>query len=192
MRLDGKSLGQIRSWVHARVSTRRFGHIMGVENTAVALGMRYDLRENAIRAAALFHDCAKEMTRPQMRALFRKGPFSLDRDEKKIPSLWHPVAGANLAYHSWGCRDKGILDAIRCHTVGSPSMGPLAQALFIADFIEPGRNFKGVDMARTAAHAGLVEGVREKTIQTLFYLLSAGRKIHPRLLDTLNVFMDKR
>lgn len=61
----------------------------------------------------------------------------------KLPALWHPHAGANLAYHHWGCRNREILDAVRCHTLGRPGMGKLAQAVFVADYIEKGRRFPG-------------------------------------------------
>ncbi len=141
-----------------------------------------------LRAAALFHDSAKEMSKAQMRSLLRKGPFLLDAEEKNLPALWHPFAGANLAYHEWGCRNKDILEAIRCHTLGMAGMGKLAQALFVADYIEPGRRFEGLAKARKAAKKSLAKGVRIKAAQTLAYLLATRRKIHPRLVETWNDF----
>jgi predicted HD superfamily hydrolase involved in NAD metabolism len=192
VRLDEKKLSEIRTWVQARVGKGRFAHILGVEKASLRLAQRYQLPAISLRAAALLHDCAKEMGRPQMRALFRKGPFQLDEGEKVLPALWHPHAGANLAYHHWKIRHPSILDAIRCHTLGRPGMGKMAQALFVADYIEAGRRFKGLRQARQAAQKSLAEGVRVKAAQTIEYLLSEGRKVHPRLVETWNAFTGPR
>lgn len=192
MRLDEKKLSEIRAWVQARVGTDRFTHILGVETASLRLAQQYQLPAISLRAAALLHDSAKEMGRPQMWALFLKGPFQLDEGEKALPALWHPHAGANLAYHEWGIRHPDILDAIRCHTLGRPGMGKLAQAFFVADYIEPGRRFKGLARARQAAQKSLAEGVRVKAAQTIEYLLSEGRKVHPRLVETWNAFAGQR
>lgn len=188
MRLDKGTVEKIRAWVRERAGKARYSHILGVEKAALELGKRFGLNEPHLRVAALFHDCAKEMTRSQMGSLLRRGPFLLDEEEEKIFALWHPHAGANLAYHEWGCRNREILDAVRCHTLGRPGMGKLAQALFVADYIEPGRSFPGLVQARKAARISLAEGVRVKANQTLAYLLAKGRKIHPRLVETWNYF----
>ncbi len=191
MRLDEAKIKKIRVWVSQRVGKDRYTHILGVEKAAVVLGKRFGLGELPLRAAALFHDSAKEMTRGEMGTILRKGPFYLDETEEKIPALWHPHAGANLAYHEWGCRNRDILEAVRCHTLGKPGMGKLAQALFVADYIEPGRHFDGLAKARKAARESLTEGVKVKASQTLSYLLATKRKIHPRLVETWNYFLVK-
>jgi predicted HD superfamily hydrolase involved in NAD metabolism len=188
LRLDERTIEAIRAWVKQRVGKDRFSHILGVENAAVDLGRRYQLNVLHLRVAALFHDSAKEMSRSEMRSLFRRGPFLLDPEEMKLPALWHPHAGANLAYHHWGCRNREILDAVRCHTLGRPGMGKLAQAVFVADYIEKGRRFPGLSEARKAARTSLAEGVKTKASQTLAFLLATQRKIHPRLVETWNDF----
>jgi predicted HD superfamily hydrolase involved in NAD metabolism len=189
VRLDGPTIEKIRAWVQGRVGKKRYSHILGVEKAAMELVRRYSLNELQLRAAALFHDSAKEMTKTQMRSLLRRGPFLLDEEEKKIPALWHPHAAANLAYHEWGCKNRDILEAIQCHTLGRPGMGKLAQALFVADYIEKGRQFPGLSQARKAAKKSLAEGVRVKAALTLANLLSTRRKIHPRLVETWNYFI---
>jgi predicted HD superfamily hydrolase involved in NAD metabolism len=189
VRLDENKLSQLRVWVRAKVGQDRFAHILGVEKASRSLARKYGLKEQPLRAAALLHDSAKEMSQSQMAALFRKGPFRLDGGEKALPALWHPQAGANLAYHHWKIRYPEVLDAIRCHTLGRPGMGKLAQALFVADYIEPGRRFAGLSKARRAAQESLSEGVTVKAAQTIEYLLSKGRKVHPRLVETWNAFL---
>jgi nicotinate-nucleotide adenylyltransferase len=59
--------------------------------------------------------------------------------EKRKPSLLHGRAGAVLLKKEYGIRDQEILDAVAFHTTGSPAMGPLAKALYIADKVESSR-----------------------------------------------------
>jgi HD superfamily phosphohydrolase YqeK len=67
-------------------------------------------------------------------------------------------------------------------------MGPLAQVVFVADFIEPGRTFPGVALARKEARRGMAAGVSAKASMTLAFLLQRKMAVHPRLLETWNFF----
>jgi predicted HD superfamily hydrolase involved in NAD metabolism len=118
-------------------------------------------------------------------------PFRLDALEKQMPGLWHPHAGAAIALKKWKVKDAAVLEAIRSHTLGGAEMGVLAQVVFVADFIEPGRVFGGVAQARAAACRGLTEGVCAKAALTLEHLLKNREMIHPRLLLTWNAFLLK-
>jgi predicted HD superfamily hydrolase involved in NAD metabolism len=182
---------EVVQWVKTRVGPSRFRHIQGVVRTSARLAERHQLSVPKALWAAWLHDCAKEMPRAQMGRSIKAGNGRLDAGEKRIPALWHPHAGVGLAREIWGIRDPEVLDAIRCHTLGRPGMGPLAQAVFVADFIEPGRDFPGVDKARAAARKGLVEGVLMKCAMTISHLLENDRAVHPRLLETYNFFLGR-
>lgn len=174
------------------VSPGRFRHIQGVVKAAKALAKRAGLSVGDAELAAWFHDCAKELPKKEMLRSLRGTPFRLDEGEKALPALWHPHAGAALALRKWGVRKPTVLEAIRRHTLGAAEMGPLAQALFVADFIEPGRDFPGVALARRAASKGLRQGVRMKASMTLELLLRSGRTVHPRLVETWNSFLEEK
>jgi len=166
-------------------------HIRGVVKTSGQLAKRYGLSVERARLAAWFHDCAKEKKRSWMREVLEDSPFRLDGEEKKTPALWHPHAGAAVALRDWGLRDPAVLEAIRRHTLGAPGMGPLAQVVFVADFIEPSRKFPGVELARKAARKNLGTAVRLKAAMTLEFLLHKDLRIHPRLLETWNYYRSK-
>jgi len=186
-RLEGKiPLEEVIPWVRGRVRPERYRHIQGVVRTAKRLASRHGLSLEKAELAAWFHDCAKEETRAGMAALLRGTPFRMDAWERKIPALWHPHAGAAAAWKVWGLRDRETLEAIRCHTLGQRRMGPLARALFVADYIEPGRDFPGVREARRRAGRSLREGVLAKCEGTLRHLITHGMAVHPRLLETWN------
>ncbi|HVM31715.1 MAG TPA: bis(5'-nucleosyl)-tetraphosphatase (symmetrical) YqeK [bacterium] len=181
----------VRDWVKTQVSPRRFAHIQGVARSAEALARRHGQSVEKCRLAAWLHDAAKEYTRARMLQCLKGSPFRLDPLEQKMPGLWHPHAGAALALKRWKIKDREVLEAIRCHTLGGEKMGPVAQVVFVADFIEPGRAFKGLVRARRAARESLVKGVRAKAEMTLGHLLQAGHLIHPRLVLTYNAFLEK-
>lgn len=174
-----------------QVSPRRFKHIQGVVKASAELSRRFGQPAPKARLAAWLHDCAKELSRAQMLDWLKGTPFRLDALEKQMPGLWHPHAGAAIAFKKWKIRDGAVLEAIRSHTLGGATMGPLAQVVFVADFIEPGRVFEGVQSARAAVGRGLIEGVRVKTVLTLEQLLKNREMIHPRLLLTWNAFLLK-
>lgn len=180
---------EIQSWVATQVSPYRLKHIQGVAQTSARLAERFGLPVEKARLAGWLHDCAKEKTRLEMKRWIKTGRFRLDAEEEKIPGLWHPHAGAAVALLKWGIKDKGILEAIRCHTLGNPQMGPLAQVVFVADFIEPSRNFEGVEKVRSIARRNLKEAVLAKASMTIQFLFEKRMKIHPRLLETWNHFL---
>jgi predicted HD superfamily hydrolase involved in NAD metabolism len=180
---------KIEKWVQTQVSTYRFHHIGGVVKAAERLAKRYHLPVSKAVTAAWLHDCAKELPKDQMRAWIKGSPFRLDHLEQKLPALWHPHAAAAIALKKWSIRDASILEAIRCHTLGSPDMKPLAQLMFVADFIEPKRQFEGVQEARRAALKSLRDGVCVKAGTTVGMLLKNKMRVHPRLLETWNSFL---
>ncbi len=183
-------LSEIRKWVRTQVSGPRLRHIKGVVQTSEKLASFYGLPVSKVRLAAWLHDCAKERSKAEMLGWIKKSHGQLDRWEKKMPALWHPLAAVGIALRKWGIKDPGILEAIRCHTLGNPKMNPLAQVIFIADFIEPGRSFDGVSRARKLAYVSLRSGVLTKASMTIGFLMENKMKIHPRLLETWNAFCD--
>jgi predicted HD superfamily hydrolase involved in NAD metabolism len=190
--LDRHEFSRMQEWVSTQVSRPRLRHIQGVVKTSEKLALRYGLPVSKARTAAWLHDCAKELSRPEMSGWIKKGRETLDAWEKKMPGLWHPHAAVGVAIHKWGVKDPLVLEAVRCHTLGHPRMGPLAQLIFIADFVESGRTFEGVAGARKSALVSLREGVLIKASMTVDFLFQKRMKIHPRLLETWNSFCQGR
>lgn len=188
-KITAKQLNEIKEWLRTQVSPKRYEHIQGVVRSATDLAGRYGAPVEKAQAAAWLHDCAKERSRSEMLGWIRKSPFKLDPDEKTIPALWHPHAGASIALNLWKIKDKAILQAIRCHTLGSPEMSLLAQIIFVADFIEPGRTFEGVQKTRLVAKRDLGSAVLLKCSMTIEHLLSKNMRVHARLLQTWNAFL---
>ena len=95
------------------------------------------------RDAGLLHDALRDAPEDRLRALVPRADFTTE--------MLHGPAAAAMLEHE-GERRVALLDAVRWHTVGSASWGRLGRALFMADFLEPGRNFARADRAYLAAH----------------------------------------
>lgn len=119
---------------------KRFRHTIGVVETAVCLAQKWGCDPVKARIAALLHDCAKYTDTESKRAICAKYGVQITTTESANPELLHAKAGALVAHERYGIDDKEILSAIYYHTTGKPDMTLLEQIIFVADYIEPGRN----------------------------------------------------
>jgi HD superfamily phosphohydrolase YqeK len=70
--------------------------------------------------------------------------------------------------------------AVRYHTTADPSLDALGQLVFIADALEPGRAYVGVEALRRVAEADGAQAYRAVLASTCSYLAARGLRIHPR------------
>ncbi len=131
---------EIQQHLKESLKETRYRHTMGVVETAVRLAKIYGCSKKKAKYAALLHDCAKHLPDQDKITLCRKNGMPISRAEMENPSLLHAKCGAILAKQVYGVEDEDILHAIRVHTTGVPNMNLLDQILFVADYIEPGRN----------------------------------------------------
>lgn len=109
----------------------------------------------------------------------------MDPDLKKWGNnIWHGLVGAHLIAADFGLVDQEILQAIQRHTVGAGQMSLLDKVLYVADYIEPGRDFR-VTEARIIASQSLDQAVAFETAQTIAHLAKKGIPIHPQTLGNL-------
>ncbi|MGX7419495.1 bis(5'-nucleosyl)-tetraphosphatase (symmetrical) YqeK [Carnobacterium gallinarum] len=173
-----------------QMSERRFKHVLGVEEMAIALAGRYGGDSEAASIAALTHDYAKERDKDEMREIIRKEQFDLELLEYGS-EIWHGPVGAYLVEKELGIEDEDILNAIRHHTVGASEMSLLEKIIYVADFVEPGRDFPGVAEARKLAITDLDAAVAYETKHTLSYLIEQNNKIYPLTIATYNSWVAK-
>lgn len=94
-------------------------------------------------------------------------------------SKWHSEVGAFVAERDYGVSDSEIINAIRWHTSGRVGMSLLDKVVCLADYIEPGRDFPGVEYIREQAQRSLEEGLIAGFDSTISLLLSQRRVIYP-------------
>ena len=129
------------SYVKENLSKKRQKHSFEVSKLAESLCKRYDIDASKGLVAGISHDIAREFDRAKMEEYAKKDGNPLNPWEIKYPVLLHARAGAEYIKEKWGIDDIMILEAVRYHTCGKPGMSMLAQILFVADYLEPGRKF---------------------------------------------------
>lgn len=177
--------------VRETMSKKRFEHVLGVEQTAVQLAREYAADVEKTSIAALLHDVAKEQPEDEMRDIVISE--NLDLDLLKFGSqIWHAPVGAVLAQREYGITDAEILEAIEHHTTAAPAMTLIAQIIYVADYIEPGRSHEKAEEARKLATHSLRGAVRFEIIQTIKHLVEAEKQIYPKAIDAYNAWIERR
>ncbi|MDR1129076.1 MAG: nicotinate (nicotinamide) nucleotide adenylyltransferase [Treponema sp.] len=132
-------IARIEGAVRSLVSPSRFLHSRAVAALAWELCARFGQDPDRGYLAGIAHDIAKSMGENDLKRFAKKDGKPLSALERKKPSLLHARAGAALLREYFGITDGEVLAAVRDHTAGSSSMGPLEKIVYIADKIEPTR-----------------------------------------------------
>lgn len=151
----------------------RYEHTKGVMYTAGCLAMAhgYDLEKAML--AGLLHDCAKCIPNDEKFALCKEHNILVTPVEAENPFLLHAKLGAFLAESEYNITDPDVLHAIKVHTTGEPDMNILDKIIFIADYIEPGRNkAPNLEKVRELAFHDLNACMAQILRDTLMYLNS--------------------
>jgi HD superfamily phosphohydrolase YqeK len=96
------------------------------------------------RAAAMLHDALRDADPAQLRTLV---PHELADAPGDL--LHGPAAAERLRRD--GVQDQGVLLAVAWHTLGHPDFERLGRALYLADYLEPGREWAGEAAGRWRA-----------------------------------------
>jgi predicted HD superfamily hydrolase involved in NAD metabolism len=174
--------------VAAQLTDSRYQHCLRVEQTARKLAEANGVDVELAGIAGLLHDYAKQRDDATFINLIKSRGMAPDLVAYGN-GVWHGYVGAELIKDELHIYNEAILNAVRLHTVGAPYMTKLDQIIFMADFIEPARDFPGVDEARKATAESLAAGVRFQIQHTLAYLIQKGAPVYPQTLATYNAWV---
>jgi HD superfamily phosphohydrolase YqeK len=145
-----------------------------------ATALQIDATEHAAwHDAGLLHDSLRDAEAPQLR--------QLTGDQASPMEILHgPAAATHL--ESLGETRRDVLDAIRWHTLGNPTWVRTGQALFMADFLEPGRKFMVSERAWLAQMVpGDFAGVFRQVVKCrLEWSLREGKGLHAETVAMWN------
>lgn len=178
-------LDEAATFARSRLSMERYAHTLRVADTAEELARAHHLDENRARLAALLHDAARETGPEEYLRLADKWEIPVGEPERQSPKLLHGPVAAELARRELGIEDGEVLEAIRAHTTGKPGMGPIALVLFVADKIEPARDYPSVGRLRELAREDLHGAAAESLRRAIAHNEVRGRDTHPASLKTL-------
>ena len=91
----------------------------------------------------------------------------------------HQYTGAYLARHCFGIEDEEVLDAIRYHTSGRAGMTPLGMLVYLADLLEEGRDFDGIEELRALFRTDLEACLFRSLEDQLVYLRKSKKPVYP-------------
>ncbi len=157
---------------------KRFIHSLAVADTAVRLGAELGGDPVILAIAGLLHDGAKNLSDKDLLSLAGEHGLITDPAELKRPDILHGPVAAWLAEREWGESDPRLLQAIRLHTTAGPEMCLEAGIVFMADLIEPRRNYPGVERLRKAVSQGLSQAVVMAIDDTYEYLEREKQPVH--------------
>lgn len=136
----------------------RVRHVIGCSQTAGELAEHYGENVEDARRAGILHDVTKALSgRDQLRLCDRYG-IIIDDFERAHPKILHAVTAAKVAERIFGENDA-VCSAIRWHTTGKADMTTLEKIIYVADYMEPNRDFPGVERLRRLAFTDLDEAM---------------------------------
>lgn len=177
--------------ISAGMPAKRWKHVEGVMESAVLLAKRYGADPVKADLAALLHDLAKFWPIDRQEAIVREQGLNaelLEHDKQ----LLHAEVGAYIARVEYGVQDVEVLDAVRYHTSGRIGMTLLDKIVCLADYIEPGREFPGVDHIRELAEKSLEDALIAGFDSTISFLLEKGKPIFPLTVLARNDLIKQR
>ena len=138
-----RALALLREQIGEAMSKKRLAHTLGVEQTVAEMAALYcPEKTGMLRAAALLHDCTKEYDEAQTRAVLAREGIRLREDEVQSPQIWHAItAEAEIPRLYPDLADPELLSAVRWHTTGRAGMTVPEAILYLADVIEPTREY---------------------------------------------------
>ena len=188
--LTALTLSELRCVALSMLKPKRVPHVLGTEETAAALAVRWGVDEETARRAALLHDCTKLFSREQHLALCRQYNREVDAVELQEEQLLHAKTGAIIAGEVFGAGDD-IYQAILYHTTGKADMTTLQKIIYLADYIEPTRSFCDLEALRALAMEDLDAAMLTAFTMSVDHLERKGGVVHPNSIQARDFLKDK-
>ncbi len=179
----------IIGYIEEHLSRKRLQHTYAVADEAVRLAKRYGADEKKARLAALFHDMCKGMTVDELDARVRS--FGLADRLLGRANLSHSKVAAEMMKREYHISDEDMINAVAFHTTGRAGMSKLEKIVFLADAIEPGRDYPGVDEIRALAREDLDSAMIRMLSHTVEYIGEKGDYLDPDTVEALKDLKEK-
>ena len=173
---------QIIEYLREKLKKSRFDHSLSVRDTAVKMAKIYNADVEKARMAGLVHDCAKYMSNEEILNIADQNNICIDEIARANPQLLHGSIAAIIAKNIMGIYDEEVLNAIKYHTTGKKNMNLLEKIIYISDYIEPLRDFPGVDKLREKALVDLNAAMLDAFNNTIEVVIARNQLLH---IDTI-------
>lgn len=173
------------------LNEKRYRHSLGVSITAEQLAKRFGVSPEKAKIAGLLHDCAREFSVDKMTEVADELRLSFTKIERSAPILLHAYIGAELVEIKYKINDPEIKQAIRLHTTGGVNMSTLDKVVYLADMIEPSREYPEAGTLRRIAERDLDEAMLAAFDQSIRFIIAANNIIHPDTVHARNEILLK-
>ena len=188
--LKGLSIEQLEEAVVSLLKPNRIAHVLGCAETARKMAAHWGANETDAHRAGLLHDITKAMDGPLQLTLCREYGIVLDKFSQENPKTLHALTGSYAARQIFGENDA-VVEAIRSHTTGKANMNLLEKIIYVADYMEPNRDFPGVEELRYWAYTDIDKALKLGLTMTLDMLKSQKRQISPASQNALQYLLDR-
>ena len=176
---------QLEKVVIRLIDPKRVNHVLGCRDTAVDLAKHWGADETDAARAGILHDITKALRGQLQLTLCNAYGIILDDFSMKYPKTLHALTGALVAERIFG-ENQAVVNAIRHHTTGTADMTLLEKIIYVADYIEPCRDFPGVEKLRELAYKDIDAALKLGLEMTLELLKKQGSEVSPASRDALN------
>jgi nicotinate-nucleotide adenylyltransferase len=178
---------ELEKVVVSLLDPKRVAHVLGCRDTAVELAKIWGTDETDAARAGLLHDITKALDGPLQLTLSDAYGTILDKFGKDHPKTLHALTGSLVAQRIFG-ENEAVVSAIRSHTTGKAGMNTLEKIIYVADYMEPNRDFPGVNKLRHLAKTDLDGAMKLGLEMTLAHLARQGSSVSPESLEALAYF----
>lgn len=181
-------MDKLEQVVVSLLNPNRVRHVLGCRDTAVALAERWGADVTDAARAGILHDITKAIDGPLQLTLCDAYGKLLDDFSKRYPRTLHALTGSMVAQRIFG-ENPAVVSAIESHTTGKANMTLLEKIIYVADYMEPNRDFPGVEKLRELAFTDLDGALKLGLEMTLEHLKAQGAEVSPAsrsALDWLN------
>jgi predicted HD superfamily hydrolase involved in NAD metabolism len=190
--MTGVEFVRLGERVHAHIGQdHRYAHTLRVARLAVQLARRYGEDVERALLAGMLHDLARLYKPERLLDESRARGLTISAFDEAHPRVLHARLGAELAREQFGINDERILSAIRYHTLGAGSMNTLDAIVYLADSLEPGRDFEERAELERLSFLDLNAAMRETLLATTAFHGASGKSIAPETAAAIALFSPK-
>lgn len=180
----GLPMDELERVVVGLLKPNRVAHVLGCRDTAVELAKRWGADETDAARAGLLHDITKALDGPLQLTLCQAYGKMLSEFSRKYPKTLHALTGSLVAERIFG-ENSRVVSAIANHTTGKAGMNLLETIIYVADYMEPNRDFPGVDRLRELAFSDIQAALKLGLEMTMEHLKVQGNEVSPESQEAL-------
>ena len=175
---------ELEQVVISLLNPNRVAHVLGCRDTAVELAKHWGADVTDADRAGILHDITKAIDGPLQLTLCEAYGKILSDFSKRYPKTLHALTGSLVAQRVFG-ENKAVVDAIESHTTGKANMNLLEKIIYVADYMEPNRDFPGVEKLRKLAFTDMDAALKLGLEMTLEHLKRQGNEVSPESREAL-------